>query len=69
LRQWVEVGVDDCGYGCIYWLEDKIVKILQRCGKDATLGAIQWQRSCAKRVKIEVGYGVEVPGRTGVTPH
>ena len=44
-------------------------EIICRCGKDATLGAIQWRRSCAKRMKVEVGCGVEVPGMMGATPH
>ena len=59
------VGVVDCGYAPIYRLEVKIVEILRCCGKDATLGAIQWRRSCAKRVKVEVGCGVEGPGSRG----
>jgi hypothetical protein len=33
------------------------------------LGAIQWRRSCAKRVKVEVGCGVEGPGRRDAASH
>jgi len=64
----LEVGVVQFKYGPIYRLEVEGAKILRRCGIDATLGAIQWWRSCAKRVKVEVGCGVEGPGSRDAAP-